>query len=126
MPTGPSSSPMTTSGSAADQAGSASTRASPARRMIRLSFLPPSFFFCFLAMVCALCKGMSSAAFREEKNVLTDCDIIQKTTNHVRRLLSGEGSGHDWFHVERVNRAALQIGREERANLFVVELAALL
>jgi len=57
---------------------------------------------------------------------LNECDIIQKTTGHVRGLLSGEGSGHDWFHVERVCRTALRIGREEEADLFVVELAALL
>jgi len=57
---------------------------------------------------------------------LNERDIIQKTTDHVRGLLSGEGSGHDWFHVERVRNVALAIAREERADLFVVELAALL
>jgi uncharacterized protein len=44
----------------------------------------------------------------------------------VRGLLSGEGSGHDWFHIERVRNVALAIAREEGADLFVVELAALL
>ena len=34
--------------------------------------------------------------------------------------------GHDWLHIERVRRTALAIGREERADLFIVELAALL
>jgi len=58
--------------------------------------------------------------------VLTQTEIIEQTTQHVRQLLSGEGSGHDWFHVERVCRAALQIGREEKADLYIVELAALL
>jgi uncharacterized protein len=58
--------------------------------------------------------------------VLNERDIIQKTTDHVRGLLSGEGSGHDWFHIERVRNVALAIAREERADLFVVELAALL
>ena len=53
-------------------------------------------------------------------------EIIQKTTDHVRGLLSGEGSGHDWFHVERVRNAAINIAREEAADLFIVELAALL
>jgi uncharacterized protein len=57
---------------------------------------------------------------------LNERDIIQKTCEHVRRLLSGEGSGHDWFHIERVRNLALQIAREERADLFIVELAALL
>jgi uncharacterized protein len=57
---------------------------------------------------------------------LNERDIIQKTTDHVRGLLSGEGSGHDWFHIERVCRTSLTIAREEKADLFVVELAALL
>jgi uncharacterized protein len=57
---------------------------------------------------------------------LNERDIIQKTTDHVRDLLSGEGSGHDWFHIERVSNTALTIAREEGADLFVVELAALL
>ena len=57
---------------------------------------------------------------------MNERDIIQKTTDHVRGLLSGEGSGHDWFHVERVCRIALRIGREEGADLFAIELAALL
>jgi uncharacterized protein len=57
---------------------------------------------------------------------LNERDIIQKTTDHVRGLLSGEGSGHDWFHIERVRNVAVRIAAEEKANLFVVELAALL
>src|SRR5262245_33971838 len=57
---------------------------------------------------------------------MNERDIIQKTTDHVRNLLFGEGSGHDWFHVERVRNTALQIAREEGADLFIAELAALL
>ena len=57
---------------------------------------------------------------------MNERDIIQKTTNHVRGLLSGEGSGHDWFHIERVRNTSLAIAREEGADLFIVELAALL
>jgi uncharacterized protein len=57
---------------------------------------------------------------------LNERDILQQTRDHVRGLLAGEGTGHDWFHVERVCRTALTIGRKERADLFLVELAALL
>jgi len=57
---------------------------------------------------------------------LNERDIIQQTAEHVRQLLSGEGSGHDWFHIERVHRTALAMAGEEQADLFVVELAALL
>lgn len=35
-------------------------------------------------------------------------------------------AGHDWAHVDRVRRNALYIARKERADPFVVELAALL
>jgi uncharacterized protein len=57
---------------------------------------------------------------------MNESEIIERTIEHVRELLSGEGSGHDWFHVERVRNVAVRIAREEKADLFVVELAALL
>ena len=53
-------------------------------------------------------------------------DLIDRTANHVRTVLSGDGTGHDWWHVHRVWRTAQRIGRAEKANLLVVELAALL
>ena len=34
--------------------------------------------------------------------------------------------GHDWSHADRVRKIALYIGKKERADLFIVELAALL
>jgi uncharacterized protein len=52
--------------------------------------------------------------------------IITETEAHVRGLMAGDSSGHDWFHIDRVRRTALAIGREEGADLTVVELAALL
>lgn len=51
---------------------------------------------------------------------------IQATESHVRAQLLGEGSGHDWWHIERVRTNALLIAREEDVDLVVVELAALL
>lgn len=53
-------------------------------------------------------------------------EILRKTADHVRELLAADASGHDWWHIQRVRAMALKIGRQERANLFVVELAALL
>lgn len=53
-------------------------------------------------------------------------DIIQKTAEHIRREFSNDSSGHDWWHIERVWRNAVRIGQQEGADLFVVELAALL
>jgi len=52
--------------------------------------------------------------------------IIEATTTFVKEILQHDSSGHDWWHIERVRKAALQIGEKENANLFVVEMAALL
>ncbi|WP_099362810.1 HD domain-containing protein [Fredinandcohnia onubensis] len=52
--------------------------------------------------------------------------IIEATTTFVKNILQHDSSGHDWWHIERVRKAALQIGEKENANLFVVEMAALL
>src|SRR5208283_2273688 len=41
--------------------------------------------------------------------------------------MSGEGTGHDWWHVYRVWQNSLKIARNEKgADLFVVQLGALL
>lgn len=54
-------------------------------------------------------------------------DVIGKTAEHVRGVLLGEPSGHDWWHVHRVWRTATAIGRQEQgADLDVVQLGALL
>jgi uncharacterized protein len=53
-------------------------------------------------------------------------DILQATALHVRQIFERDSSGHDWWHIHRVWRNALAICRHERANRFVVELAALL
>ena len=52
--------------------------------------------------------------------------VVARTQAFVRGQLAGEASGHDWWHVHRVWRTAIDIGREEGVDLYVVELAALL
>ncbi len=52
--------------------------------------------------------------------------IIRKTAEYVRKQLEGEGSGHDWFHIQRVWAMSKRLARSEDADLFIVELAALL
>ncbi|MFA9493483.1 HD domain-containing protein [Streptococcus sp. E17BB] len=52
--------------------------------------------------------------------------IIQATAEHVRRLMETEGSGHDWWHIDRVRRTAVTIAHEEGADLFICQMAALL
>jgi uncharacterized protein len=53
-------------------------------------------------------------------------ELLQRTEQFIRERLAGDSSGHDWWHIDRVRRNALHIAREERADLHVVELAALL
>ncbi len=53
-------------------------------------------------------------------------DIINKTKQFVKVELSNEGSGHDWYHIERVYNMSKYIAQKENADLFIVEMAALL
>jgi len=52
--------------------------------------------------------------------------IVIQTADFMKSELTGEGSGHDWWHVYRVWKNAVQIAKHEQVDLFVVELAALL
>lgn len=53
-------------------------------------------------------------------------EIIQKTERFIESEFRSEGSGHDWFHVDRVRKMALRIGEKEGCDLFITEMAALL
>lgn len=53
-------------------------------------------------------------------------ELLRRTAAYVRTAMEGEGTGHDWWHVDRVRRMALRLAREEGADPYVVELAALL
>ncbi len=52
--------------------------------------------------------------------------ILLKTEAFIREKLAGDSSGHDWWHIDRVRRNAVHIARDEGAEIYVVELAALL
>ena len=57
---------------------------------------------------------------------MTNTDIISKTITFVKQQLANAEGGHDWFHIERVYKNALLIAREEKCDLQIVQLAALL
>ncbi|KQB36897.1 HD domain protein [Flavobacterium daejeonense] len=57
---------------------------------------------------------------------MTNTDIISKTITFVKQQLANTEGGHDWFHIERVYKNALLIAREEKCDLQIVQLAALL
>lgn len=52
--------------------------------------------------------------------------MIEKTITFVKHILQHDSSGHDWYHIERVRKAAIQLAEKEQANVFIVEMAALL
>ena len=53
-------------------------------------------------------------------------NIINKTSEYVKSKQLGESTGHDWWHTYRVWQMAVKIGQIEKADLFIIELAALL
>lgn len=62
-----------------------------------------------------------------KKSMMNKQNIIEQTKQFVREKLGGEGSGHDWWHVLRVYNNAVNIANDEKdADIFIIELAALL
>ena len=52
---------------------------------------------------------------------------LEETLTYVQLQMSGEGTGHDWFHVERVLKLALTIAeKESEVDMFVLQMVALL
>lgn len=53
-------------------------------------------------------------------------EIIDQALEYVKRIFENDYSGHDYFHTFRVFRMATHIAEKEKANLEIVQLAALL
>ncbi|GAH22747.1 unnamed protein product, partial [marine sediment metagenome] len=53
-------------------------------------------------------------------------EILKKTELFVKETLSKDSTGHDWWHIHRVRNLAKRIALHEDADIFIVELAALL
>lgn len=52
--------------------------------------------------------------------------VIQNAITFVKETLREAEGGHDWFHIERVYRTALNIAKSEPVNVYIVSLGALL
>lgn len=52
--------------------------------------------------------------------------LIIKTIAFVKQKLENAEGGHDWFHIERVYKNSLLIANDEKCELLVVQLGALL
>ncbi len=50
---------------------------------------------------------------------------IKKLEAKVKELLSGEATGHDWYHIDQVRNMALRIAEVEGGDKELIELAAL-
>lgn len=51
-------------------------------------------------------------------------DLIKQTKVYIHNQFSSDTTGHDFYHIQRVVDLAKQIAQEEKADLFLVELAA--
>lgn len=52
--------------------------------------------------------------------------MIENAIKYVKQIFSDDCSGHDYHHTMRVYRLAVQIAKQENADLLTVQLAALL
>lgn len=57
---------------------------------------------------------------------MTKSQIIKKTYEIVEGMFSGLGPCHDFYHTKRVIKTAKYLAKKEGANMFIVEIAALL
>lgn len=51
---------------------------------------------------------------------------INSIESYIQDKFKNEGTGHDWFHINRVRRLALFIQKQEGGNKDIIEVAALL
>lgn len=57
---------------------------------------------------------------------MSEIQVLSQTENYIKNWFANEGSGHDWWHINRVRNLALKIADAEGGNRFIIELAALL
>jgi len=53
-------------------------------------------------------------------------EIIKKTVEFSKDKLKNGTIGHEWSHTERVRKIAKEIAQKEKADMFIVEISALL
>ena len=52
--------------------------------------------------------------------------MIENAIKYVKQIFADDCSGHDYHHTMRVYRLAVQIAKQENADILIVQLAALL
>ncbi|HEY9787764.1 MAG TPA: HD domain-containing protein [Candidatus Obscuribacterales bacterium] len=67
------------------------------------------------------CTRQQKPSLDERQN-----QILESTEAFVKEKLGADATGHDWWHIHRVRMMAGRLAEEEKVDVFVVELAALL
>src|SRR5690606_11512254 len=57
---------------------------------------------------------------------MNNIEQVEQTIAFVKKTLKGAEGGHDWFHIQRVFNNALLIAKDEKVDIQVVSLGALL
>ena len=57
---------------------------------------------------------------------MTNTELIEETIVFVKKTLQHAEGGHDWFHIQRVFNNTLFIAKDEKVDVLVVSLGALL
>lgn len=57
---------------------------------------------------------------------MTNSELIEETIVFVMETLQHAEGGHDWFHIQRVFNNTMLIAKEEKVDILVVSLGALL
>ena len=53
-------------------------------------------------------------------------EILKLARAKMIEKFQGEGTGHDWHHINRVSRLAVNLATKENADTYITEIAALL
>jgi len=69
---------------------------------------------------------MKSLTLKAKHVLMSITKLIENTENHIKTLFENEGSGHDWWHIDRVRNVAVKLAKMEGADLEISELGALL
>lgn len=65
---------------------------------------------------------MNNRIRKSENNIA----LINAISRRAQEFFEGNGGSHGWDHTQRVRKIALRIGKIEKANLEIIEIAAIL
>jgi len=57
---------------------------------------------------------------------MNEDEIIEKVEKYIKKEMTGESTGHDWWHIKRVHDLAMKINQSENADEFIIRMITLL